>query len=228
MFDSMNNSIAAFFSGLSFTIIGHPLDTLKTWKQNNNNIIKSQSINLKNLYKGVQYPLLQNSMINSIIFANNDFFKKKTNNIYISNACSGLLSSFIICPFDKFKIMAQQKLYYPVNLKNIIYTYKDLDIVTMRKLPGIFIYFTSYQKMRNENIPIFLSGSLAGTFSWLITYPIDTIKTRMQNESCKTIKEAFAKGNLTQGLHICLIRAFITNGINFTVYEKTLQILNNK
>ena len=129
---------------------------------------------------------------------------------------------------DIFSVTNITKLYYPVNLKNIIYTYKDLDIVTMRKLPGIFIYFTSYQKMRNENIPIFLSGSLAGTFSWLITYPIDTIKTRMQNESCKTIKEAFAKGNLTQGLNICLIRAFIANGINFTVYEKTLQILNNE
>ncbi len=43
----MNNSIAAFFSGLSFTIIGHPLDTLKTWKQNNNNLLNNPSINLK-------------------------------------------------------------------------------------------------------------------------------------------------------------------------------------
>ena len=75
---------------------------------------------------------------------------------------------------------------------------------------------------------IFLSGSLAGTISWFITYPVDTIKTRLQNNSCKTIKEAIKKGNLFTGLNLCLIRAFIVNGVNFSVYEFVMKELNKK
>lgn len=225
MFENINNSIAAFCSGFLITLIGHPLDTFKTWKQSN--MVHKLDINFTNLYKGIKYPLMQNSIMNSITFTTNEYVKTKTNNIYVPNLCTGAIASIIICPFDKFKIMSQQKLFYPLNMKNIFYSYKDIGIVSMRKLPGIFIYFSTYQKLKKENVPIFLSGSLAGTFSWFCTYPIDVIKTRIQNESCKTIKEAFLKGNLSNGMGICLIRAFIANGVNFTIYEKSLKMLNN-
>ena len=225
---SNNNDhiIAGFFGGFSYTFFGHPLDTLKTWKQNNN-IIKTPSFNVKNLFKGIRYPLIQNSIISSVIFSNNEYLKKNINNLYLSNALTALLTSAIICPCDKFKIMEQNKKKYPFNIKNILKSYKDIGIVTARKFPGIFIYFSSYQKLKEYNLPIFFSGSIAGAASWFFTYPIDTIKTRIQNESCITIKEAFNKGGLNKGLNICLIRAFLANGINFTVYEKTLKLLNN-
>ena len=219
--------IAGFFGGFSYTFIGHPMDTLKTWKQNNN-IIKTPSFNMKNLFKGIRYPLIQNSVISSIIFSNNEYLKKNINNNYVSNGLTALLTSIIICPCDKYKIMEQQKKIYPFTFKNTINSYKDIGIVTSRKLPGIFIYFSSYQKLKEKNIPTFLSGSIAGTASWFFTYPIDTIKTRIQNESCKTIKEAINKGGLNKGMGICLIRAFIANGINFTVYENTLKLLDDK
>jgi len=224
MDNNYKHIVAGFFGGFSYTFIGHPLDTLKTWKQNNN-IIKTPSFNLKNLFKGIRYPLIQNSVISSIIFSNNEYLKKNTNNIYLSNGLTALLTSIIICPCDKYKIMEQQKKNYPFTLKNTVRSYNDIGIVTARKLPGIFIYFSSYQKLKEYNMPIFLSGSIAGAASWFFTYPIDTIKTRIQNESCKTIKEAFNKGSLNKGLGICLTRAFIANGINFTVYENILNIL---
>jgi len=81
------------------------------------------------------------------------------------------------------------------------------------------------KNVKKKKYPSFLSGSIAGALSWFFTYPIDTIKTRIQNESCKTIKEAIQKGGLNQGLGICISRAFIVNGINFSVYEKILQYL---
>jgi len=222
MFDNLNHMLAGFLGGFSYTFLGHPMDTLKTWRQNNQ-IIKNPTINVKNLFKGIKYPLIQNSLISSIVFSNNEYLKKKLPNIYVSNACTSLLTSIIICPCDKFKIMNQQKLNYPFSAKNIIHSYKDIGIVSARKFPGIFIYFSSYQKCKEKNLPIFLSGSLAGTLSWFFTYPIDTIKTRIQNESCKTIKEAISKGGLNKGMGICLTRAFIVNGINFSVYEKVIE-----
>lgn len=222
MFENINHISAGFLGGFSYTLLGHPLDTLKTWKQNNQ-IIKNPSFNTKNLFKGIKYPLIQNSFISSILFSNNEYLKKKLPNIYVSNACTAFLSSFIICPCDKFKIMNQQKLNYPFTPKNILASYKDIGIVSARKFPGMFIYFSCYQKCKEKKVPIFLSGSIAGALSWFFTYPIDTIKTRIQNESCKTIKEAIQKGGLNQGLGICISRAFIVNGINFSVYEKVLE-----
>ena len=61
--------------------------------------------------------------------------------------------------------------------------------------------------------------SLAGGTSWLINYPMDVIKTRIQSAECNTIKEAFYKGKLWKGVGICTLRGAITNGFGFVAYE---------
>ena len=64
--------------------------------------------------------------------------------------------------------------------------------------------------------------------SWLITYPIDTVKSRMQSNLCSTIKESLQIGNLYHGLGYCLLRAFIVNGASFYTYEMTLSKIQSK
>ena len=81
--------------------------------------------------------------------------------------------------------------------------------------------------MRKYNQPIFLAGGFAGIFSWFFTFPIDTIKTRIQNGSSKTIKDAYKKGNLWSGLSFCISRAFFVNGIHFYIYESSLKNYRN-
>ena len=54
--------------------------------------------------------------------------------------------------------------------------------------------------------------------SWLITYPIDVIKTRIQSEKYN-LKNALSKGKFNHGLSYCLLRSFIVNGFSFLVYE---------
>ena len=49
-----------------------------------------------------------------------------------------------------------------------------------------------------------ISGGLAGITSWTITYPIDTIKTRIQNIS---FSKAIKQYNLFKGLSVSLLRA---------------------
>ncbi len=215
--DEYKSLFSGFISGGIHTIVGYPFDTIKTLKQSN---VQYKN---KNLFKGLTYPLLLNSCMNSIMFGSNNFLKKY-NNENLSNLYSGIISSIISTPFDKYKIMRQYNLKYDNNIKNILYSFKNTHIVSMREIPAIFIYFKTYQECKNNNIPIFLSGSLAGFNSWLFTYPIDTIKTRLQNETCKTIKQAYIKGNLFNGLTICLIRSFIVNGVNFSVYEEIMKL----
>ena len=232
--DEYKSLLSGFISGAIHTIVGYPLDTLKTLKQSNTNEIinNKQSIITKNIYsknifRGVMYPVSQVSLVNAITFGSNDYFKKNYNE-YVSNLYSGMVISLICTPLDKYKISRQFNLDYKFNIKNIIKSYKNTHIVSAREIPAVFSYFSTYQYLRQKNMSIFLSGSLAGTLSWFITYPVDTIKTRLQNNSCKTIKEAIKKGNLFTGLNLCLIRAFIVNGVNFSVYEYVMKELNKK
>lgn len=210
--DNYKSLVSGFISGIVHTIIGYPLDTIKTLKQSNINIKN------KNLFNGISYPLIQVSVINSITFGSNNYLKKFNNN-YTSNFFTGIITSIITTPMDKYKIMRQYNYKYNINLQNFFKSYKSLYIVSLREVPATFIYFSTYDNLRKNNISIFISGSIAGANSWLLTYPFDTIKTRIQNESSKTIIEAYNKGHLFKGLSFCLIRAFLVNGINFSIYE---------
>ena len=220
----MDSAIAGFISGISQTLIGHPFDTMKTWNQNSI-LLKKPKFNIKNLYKGVFYPLLQNPIIVSGSMASNHIIKEETNNIYFSSFCSGILTSIVICPLDKYKIMRQQHIKYDINFKNTIKSFKDIHLCMLREVPATVIYFSSYNKMKENEIPIFISGSIAGCLSWIVTYPIDTVKSRLQSNSCSSIKEAIRQKNLFLGFGNCIIRAFIVNGIGFSIYEKILKSL---
>lgn len=217
--------IAGMLSGSLSTLFGFPLDTIKGWKQSN----YEKKPNFREYYRGVSFPLLQNGFSNSLLFYQYEYCKKKyKDQPFLLYSSLSILNTMINCPLDKFKIMNQQKKYYPLSFKNILLSYKNIGIVGFRKIPGTFVYFFTYEKMKEKNYPIFLSGGISGLFSWLFTFPIDTIKTRIQNESCKTIKEAYKKGNLWSGLSFCLFRGFFINGIHFSIYEKSLEFLKKK
>lgn len=69
-----------------------------------------------------------------------------------------------------------------------------------------------------------VGGGLAGSISWLITYPIDVLKTRyitypelFFNKS--NIYNMIFNKSLFNGLSYCLLRAFLANGIGYYVYK---------
>ena len=206
-------------SGLVHTVLGHPLDTLKARIQNKNNLKGS-------LWKGLKFPLSQTIITNTFIFQHYEFFHQKFHNPYASNFITSITTSILICPFEKFKILNQNKIPYHVNLKSILFSFKDLNIVCARKIPGTFLYFSTFDYMKKKEYSTFFSGSMAGLVSWTLTYPIDTVKTRIQSGTCKTWKEAIQKGSLNKGIEYCMIRSFFVNGVNFYVYENVKKILN--
>ena len=217
----MDSIYAGFISGISQTIIGHPLDTIKTWSQNSIEL-KKPPMNIKNLYKGISYPLIQNPLLISTSFFSNHYIKEKTDNVYLSSSITGILSGIISTPIDKYKIMRQQKLEYKLSIRNFIRSYKNMPIMMMREIPANFIYYSSFDHMKKNDIPVFFGGGIAGILSWTLTYPLDTIKSRLQSNSCSTIKEAFMKKKLFNGLMPCVQRAFIVNSFGFYIYEKFL------
>jgi solute carrier family 25 carnitine/acylcarnitine transporter 20/29 len=118
--------------------------------------------------------------------------------------------------------MKQQKLEYKLSISNFLKSYKNMHIMMIREIPANFIYYSSFDIMKNNDIPIFLGGGIAGVLSWTLTYPLDTIKSRIQSNSCKTIKEAYFQKKLFNGLGPCIQRAFIVNSFGMYIYEKLL------
>jgi len=63
-----------------------------------------------------------------------------------------------------------------------------------------------------------ISGAITGLSTWLFTYPLDVVKTRMMVDYSLTYRKAVAKGALWNGLGIVLLRALLVNGSSFWLY----------
>ena len=205
----MTEEIAGFASGTVQTLVGHPLDTLKVWKQRN---IKP---NISQLFRGIRYPLLTGTFVTSGQFASYNWFNKHSESDVMCGAFSGIFSGLVLSPIDKYKISDQTMGHYTSRY--------GLASCLMREIPANAIYFGTYSYSRENNIDVLSSGAIAGASSWLITYPFDIIKTQVQSGELDTktaiLQMVQRKTLVTSGLGFCLIRAVIVNSIGFYVYE---------
>ena len=212
--------ISGCIAGAVQSIIGHPLDTLKTISQNK---MISSSYSLKSLYLGFTPSLIQSSFLTGTAFYTNNYLYELTQNKVLSSFYTGLLGCLVICPLEDLKIKRQMS--HPntqFSISQFNSSYKYIHLVSLREIPAITVYFSSYRCLKEQQINIVLAGGISGVLSWLITYPIDTIKSRMQSNLCSTLTESIKIGNLYHVLGYCLFRAFIVNGASFYSYESIL------
>jgi len=214
------NLAAGVFSGIVQTVVGHPLDTFKVWKQQRLRPVMSH------MYRGIKYPLLTNPLLTGTQFSFADEIgrisgiEKRVLADTFGGALSGVASGACLAPIDRYKIALQSTSRKP--------QYGLLSCL-VREIPASAIYFGSYSAMRENDIPVFAAGSAAGVLSWLLTYPLDIIKTQVQSGESRTIREAARKihsGQVSRfaGLGVCMLRAIVTNGIGFVAYEETKNI----
>ncbi|KAM7412755.1 hypothetical protein PAMA_020230 [Pampus argenteus] len=121
--------------------------------------------------------------------------------------------------------------------------YQGLTSTMMREIPGYFCFFGAYELSRStfaqymdtdkDNIgvlPLMFSGGFGGACLWLIVYPIDCVKSRIQVYSLAGRQEGFMKtfrgiirnegfSTLYSGLTPTMIRTFPANGALFLAYE---------
>ena len=80
------------------------------------------------------------------------------------------------------------------------------------------IYFGSYHNLKDYNINTLIAGGSAGWMCWLFSYPIDTIKTRVQSSDVSYMT-VIKQQKLWKGFTYCSVRAIISNAILFYTYE---------
>lgn len=224
----INNSFYyGIIIGSTQAVVGYPLDVLKSnlqYSRNNNviNIFKAKK-NIKNIFRGVSYPIFGLSIINGSVFGLYENFYNKTNNHFISGMLSGGLSSVFITPFEVCKIKLQtdktNKLKLFKNGFSNINLYRGYPLTVLLEGVSCGIYFSSYHYLKENNINSFLSGGIAGVISWTIIYPIDTIKTRIQSNKKLKYLDAIKKNCYFRGYQMCIIRGFLVNGISFFIYD---------
>ena len=209
-----NTFMTAGLSSSIGIVISHPIDTIKTLNQVS---IKQTSnrINIK-LFNGLIYPLKSNFILNGTVFYLHEYFYNIIYNHYISGLITGILSSPINNYYELYKINSQCLKY---NKSILLNPFNGIMATICRDSIGNSLYFGSYYTLNDYTNSNFISGGLAGLISWTPTYWIDTIKTRIQNNTKLTYKNAFNEGNLMKGFRYCAIRSFIYNAIVFHTYE---------
>ena len=211
--------IGGLVSGTSQVIIGHPLDTIKVNLQNNS-FCKS-NLNFNNLYKGISYPLITNSFLVSIQFGVFDYLRDKNYSITSSSFCAGIFTGILSTPIDRFKIKKQ------ILSKNVYsQPMKGISLSLFREIPANIVYFNSYYFFKDK-YGILTAGGVSGFLSWLLTFPVDVIKTRIQSDNFNNVTQAINKGNLFKGITPCLGRSIIVNSGGFYMYEQVVKYTEN-
>ncbi|XP_059029456.1 mitochondrial ornithine transporter 2 [Mustela lutreola] len=125
--------------------------------------------------------------------------------------------------------------------------YQGLSSTLLQEVPGYFFFFGGYELSRSffasgrskdelGPVPLMLSGGIAGICLWLVIYPVDCIKSRIQVLSMSG-KQAGFLGTLVSivknegiaalysGLTATMIRALPANGSLFLAYEYSRKMM---
>ncbi|XP_036751717.2 mitochondrial ornithine transporter 2 [Manis pentadactyla] len=125
--------------------------------------------------------------------------------------------------------------------------YHGLSSTLLQEVPGHFFFFGGYELSRSffasgrskdelGPVPLMLSGGIAGICLWLVIYPVDCIKSRIQVLSMSGKQAGFIGTLLSvvrnegiaalySGLNATMIRAFPANGSLFLAYEYSRKVM---
>ncbi|KAK7335940.1 hypothetical protein VNO80_28087 [Phaseolus coccineus] len=184
--------------------------------------------------------------------------------VALGGFCSGAIQSMLLSPVELVKIRVQlqntgKSKKGPMGVAKNIWKmeglggiYRGVGITMLRDAPAHGLYFWTYEYAREKLHPgcrrsgeeslntMLVSGGLAGVVSWVLSYPLDVIKTRLQAQTPSTQKyrgilDCLRKSVreegyevLWRGLGTAVTRAFVVNGAIFSAYEITLRCLFDK
>ncbi|XP_070577647.1 mitochondrial basic amino acids transporter-like [Ptychodera flava] len=121
--------------------------------------------------------------------------------------------------------------------------YRGMNTTLIRDVPGFTVYFGMYNflcsclqaRKPGQDLGVsdyLLAGGLGGTCSWIVSHPVDVIKSRLQADGvsgkskyrgflhcCRLSIASEGYRVFLNGLTANLLRAFVVNAATFLVYE---------
>jgi len=177
---------------------------------------------------------------------------------------AGACGAVLLTPCDRIKCLLQvqqssrgeRKYKGPVNCAKQLYMekgirslYRGTGVTLLRELPGMGIYFLSYEWILSkitlegecrENLNplrVILAGGTTGMICWLAVLPADVLKSRVQIACERTyprgardvLRQLVKEEGITslyKGITPVLIRAFVGNAGVFLGYEVAMKLFN--
>ncbi|KAL9892390.1 solute carrier family 25 member 45 isoform X1 [Glossina fuscipes] len=132
--EQYSHFLAGCFGGACGVLVGHPLDTIKTWQQaSNSNVFTAtkqiyvRNNGIKGFYRGMFFPFVTTGAINSILFGvygnhmrqlrrvcHSDYQREQLEykHMFLAGSIAGFVQSFIACPIELVKVRLQTQFYY--------------------------------------------------------------------------------------------------------------------
>lgn len=181
---------------------------------------------------------------------------------YIAGACAGIANSIVTSPVEQLRILLQTQQHGeykgPRDALNKIVAqhgitkglYRGFAITMLREAQAYGIWFMTFEYListqtctiQRNDIPawkLMLFGALAGEALWILSYPLDVIKTKIQSDGFatdtkkyhgsldvvkKTLKVQGFQG-FWKGIVPTLLRAIPASASTFASVELTLRLL---
>uniref|UniRef100_G3PHK1 Mitochondrial basic amino acids transporter n=1 Tax=Gasterosteus aculeatus TaxID=69293 RepID=G3PHK1_GASAC len=214
-------------------------------------IIRQESV--FGLYKGIGSPMMGLTFINAIVFGVQGNAMRMLAHDTPTNQ---FIQCVICCPMELAKTRMQlqgtgekksSRKLYKNSLDCLVRIYnreglrgvnRGMVTTLIRETPGFGVYFLSYDVLTralgcepNDRymIPkLLFAGGMAGIASWLSTYPVDVIKSRLQADGVGGVRQYSGIADcvrqsvrregymvFTRGLTSTLLRAFPVNAATF-------------
>lgn len=225
-------------------------------------IIRQESV--LGLYKGLGSPLLGLTFINALVFGVQGntlraLGRDSPLNQFVAGAAAGAIQCVVCCPMELAKTRLQLQDAGPArryrgSLHCLAHIYRQEGVrgvnrgmvaTLLRETPSFGVYFLSYdvlvRALRCEPgeplllAKLLLAGGSAGILSWLSTYPLDVLKSRLQADGLQAAPryrglldcarqsyEAEGWRVFTRGLTSTLLRAFPVNAATFATVTVVL------
>jgi len=188
--------------------------------------------------------------------------------LFAAGTITGAAVALIEGPVDLMKTQLQTQIFSSQPAKfttlgqTVSYVYsiggirgigQGLGATMARNVPAVACYFGFYELARQQIAKakqiqldqlntgdLMVSGAVGGVFYWVLTYPIDVIKSAMMADAIPrserqyptmavAAKKIWAQGGLKRfykGFTPCMLRAVPANAVCFTLYEMTVRQLN--
>lgn len=211
--DDLKKIIPGFTMGVVRAAISHPFEMMKLKSQ-----INYQGSFYKNLFKGIHYSIFTNALERGIQFGLYEKFKLNDNNLS-SSAKASIISTSLSFPYNVIllrNVIMKSSMQIP---KNIFYKTSALEY--SRNLCGSVLFLSSYNYLKEKEVPIIYRAPMSSCLVWLLTYPLDSYKNILLSQQTK---EVINLNRLYKGIQYPLLRSIPSSIIGFYVYEYMLSI----
>lgn len=244
----LDSTVSGAAYGLTAVLVSHPWDTIKTKQQTEPRFQHQpllrvlRSVRPAELYRGFGAAAAGSVAFRALPFIAYGYSSAELHRYAptycdrhpvlmagVAGSTGGLARSLVECPLEVAKVRRQVGVAWRWRAM-----YRGLAVTAVRNgsVIGLFWSFVVASEGLRDRVTTsttlrsFLAGGGCSTAAWLVVYPIDVLKSRVQRggpgegSALSALRSVSGIRGLYAGLTAGLLRSVFANGVAFVVYDK--------